>query len=313
MSNSEKVSVKALIYRGDGSILMQQRDISEKIPFPGYWNFFGGEVEQGESLLTALERELIEELGCIPGKVEEELFEWKWDSDWAATVNHYFPVKFHEDKINLELNEGQAMEWLSLDELIDRQLVSGVYENFSRLAQFLGKYDQHLIKKIESKIISLYNLIKKNDRVFYSASNPCTFSIQQMFLLKELAILKCVSVFRVCMHTNDDSDVHEMLMVHAVPTSVGPLKQDKTSLSYHMIAGALLIKMYDKTGAIIKEYVLDKKDGAMSIRLDATIFRSVQTNANYAIFLEVASGPFKDNDTIWMYGRNASKHLINQH
>lgn len=70
-------AVKALIYRDEGWILLQQRDYAPGLAFPGFWTFFGGLVEQGESLQKALERELVEELGCIPGQVGDELFRWE--------------------------------------------------------------------------------------------------------------------------------------------------------------------------------------------------------------------------------------------
>jgi len=297
-------SVKGIIYNCDGKLLMQQRDLSADIPFPGYWTLFGGQVEENESLEEALQRELLEEIGCMPGEIEDQLFQWKWEGDWASTMNHYFPIKCTIETSSLQLNEGNALAWFSLDELINKPLISGIYENFSQLVNFFIKFDLQLTDKIESKILADNDLIKKNNRVFYAKHNPCTFSRQKLFLLKELAILNKVAVFRVCMHTNDDCGIHEMLMIHTMLTSVGPLKQEKTSLSYHMIEGSLIIKMHNDAGGFIKEYLLSKNNGAISIRLDATKFRSVHTNSPFAIFLEVASGPFVDNDTIWLNGRN---------
>ncbi|MBS0425553.1 MAG: Nudix family hydrolase [Proteobacteria bacterium] len=53
--------VAAVILRPDGQFLLTRRP-SGKI-YSGYWEFPGGKVESGESLLRALERELWEELG----------------------------------------------------------------------------------------------------------------------------------------------------------------------------------------------------------------------------------------------------------
>jgi len=51
----------AVIIRPDGSFLLARRP--EGKPYAGYWEFPGGKVEPGESLLHALHRELLEELG----------------------------------------------------------------------------------------------------------------------------------------------------------------------------------------------------------------------------------------------------------
>ena len=51
----------AVIIRPDGSFLLARRP--EGKPYAGYWEFPGGKVEPGESLLHALRRELLEELG----------------------------------------------------------------------------------------------------------------------------------------------------------------------------------------------------------------------------------------------------------
>lgn len=129
-------AVKALIYRSDGRILLQQRDHAPGLPFPGFWTFFGGLVEQGEDLRNALERELLEELGCVPGRVGEELFCWEWRGAGAA-LNHIFPVQCQVGDEALVLGEGLAMRWLSLEDLKAVLAVPGVVENLPRIEQFL--------------------------------------------------------------------------------------------------------------------------------------------------------------------------------
>jgi 8-oxo-dGTP diphosphatase len=51
----------AVITRPDGSFLLGQRPAGKV--YPGYWEFPGGKVERGEDALSALKRELHEELG----------------------------------------------------------------------------------------------------------------------------------------------------------------------------------------------------------------------------------------------------------
>jgi 8-oxo-dGTP diphosphatase len=139
MTNSLNHAVKALIYRDDQRILLQQRDFNPDIIFQGYWTFFGGQVELGETLRGALERELKEELGCIPGRVGDELFQWEWKGE-LPMCNHCLPVNLEVGEDMLILNEGLAMKWFLFEELHEGlPLVPGIIENLHNIEAFLKK------------------------------------------------------------------------------------------------------------------------------------------------------------------------------
>lgn len=53
-----------------GRILMQLRDEKDGIAFPGHWGFFGGSIEPGETPLEAGRREILEEIGYRPRRLE---------------------------------------------------------------------------------------------------------------------------------------------------------------------------------------------------------------------------------------------------
>ncbi len=55
-------AVCALLILEDGRYLMQLRDQRADIFYPGYWGLFGGAVDSGEDPVSALYRELAEEL-----------------------------------------------------------------------------------------------------------------------------------------------------------------------------------------------------------------------------------------------------------
>jgi 8-oxo-dGTP diphosphatase len=60
-----RVAVGVLV-RGDGCVLLADRPAGK--PYAGYWEFPGGKIEPGESVVVALERELHEELGIDIGR-----------------------------------------------------------------------------------------------------------------------------------------------------------------------------------------------------------------------------------------------------
>jgi 8-oxo-dGTP diphosphatase len=142
-ASTELHSVKALIYRDDGSILLQQRDRPPFIPYPEHWTFFGGQVETGESLAEALERELREELGCLPGPIGEELCNWLWVGE-RTVRNHCLAVFCAVDPNSLELHEGQGMAWYHPSDAIKLQLIPGLRSQMSLVRNFL---DAVLVEK----------------------------------------------------------------------------------------------------------------------------------------------------------------------
>ena len=59
---SKKVSVAIAILHQDNKFLMQLRDDIPTIWYPGYWGFFGGHIELGETPEIAVGREVMEEI-----------------------------------------------------------------------------------------------------------------------------------------------------------------------------------------------------------------------------------------------------------
>jgi 8-oxo-dGTP pyrophosphatase MutT (NUDIX family) len=61
-------AVAALLVLEDGRYILQLRDDLPQIWYPGHWGLFGGAIDNGEDELTALRRELKEELELEVGE-----------------------------------------------------------------------------------------------------------------------------------------------------------------------------------------------------------------------------------------------------
>ena len=93
----------------EGRFLLTSRP--EGKVYAGYWEFPGGKLEAGESVESALRRELHEELGITIGVAEP----------WNVTLMDYAHarVRLHFCKVRawrgeFEMREGQAMAWQRL-------------------------------------------------------------------------------------------------------------------------------------------------------------------------------------------------------
>jgi len=298
------LSVKVVIYDERGRILLQKRDDNPAIMEPGRWGLFGGQVETGETLDIALVRELREELNSRVGNVRREIF--RASPGTFGITNVVFLMKYTEVDETFVLNEGKAYGWFSLDELVELPLSALVFAHLSHLLRALVPIDDGVEARLEEALLKHCRLRKKNDRVYYASDKPVELDMQSMLMIKELAVYRELPIARVCLHTSDHEPIHEMLMLHTRPQTVGPLKQNKSSLSYHMLDGSADIRLHDNQGACTWKLRLDSNDNfsPRSLRLDASVFRSMQITSPYAIFLEVAGGPFKDSDTEWLKPKN---------
>jgi 8-oxo-dGTP diphosphatase len=95
-----------VVLRDDGSVLIGQRLAGK--PYAGWWEFPGGKLEAGESVATALARELHEELG-LEG-VESTPWVVRGHAYPHATVRLFFR-RVRRWRGEPQSREGQALAW----------------------------------------------------------------------------------------------------------------------------------------------------------------------------------------------------------
>ena len=121
-----------ILFREDGAMLLSTRPPGK--PYAGYWEFPGGKLEQGETVVQALRRELVEELGVTIGDA----------TVWEVT-EHDYPhalVRLHWCKVfvwsgDFEMREGQTMAWQQLP-LDVQPVLPGAYPVLQWIAEERG-------------------------------------------------------------------------------------------------------------------------------------------------------------------------------
>ena len=129
-----QLAVSAVIFR-EGKVLLVRRARS---PAKGFYSLPGGRVEFGESLATALHREVREETGL---KIEiVALAGWREVLPGPGGGGHYLIMSFaarwigHEPVPNEELDD---FKWLVPEDIGDLKLTGGLVEVVSAARRLL--------------------------------------------------------------------------------------------------------------------------------------------------------------------------------
>lgn len=114
MSHAPIRVLAAVVTRGD-RYLVCRRPAHKR--HGGLWEFPGGKLEAGESLLDAAVRELAEELGVRVVRIEAPVFE-------GGDPGSHYIIEFVATEIDGEPEclEHEAIAWATLDELADFEL-----------------------------------------------------------------------------------------------------------------------------------------------------------------------------------------------
>ena len=110
-ADTTPIRVVAAVVRRYGRVLVCQRPGHKR--HGGLWEFPGGKIEPGESVLDAMRRELAEELGATVTSVEEMEFSF-------ADPGSEFVIEFYPAVIEGELRcrEHTAFAWAQPEELL---------------------------------------------------------------------------------------------------------------------------------------------------------------------------------------------------
>jgi 8-oxo-dGTP diphosphatase len=106
------VEVAIAILHRDNQFLMQLRDNIPTIVYPGYWAFFGGHIEPGETPEVAVQREVLEEIGYVMPSAEKFGI---YPNEIA--IRHVFHAPLKAELEELVLAEGWDLGFLTPEEI----------------------------------------------------------------------------------------------------------------------------------------------------------------------------------------------------
>jgi ADP-ribose pyrophosphatase YjhB (NUDIX family) len=114
----------AVIFRSNGSILLQMRDKKPNITNPGRLTTFGGTALAGERALDTLQRELFEEV-ALQIRISEAVFLGKYlKREDEQEVDCYFYAVFDRDQSVNSTTEGQLVLIANVDVAISDSRVT---------------------------------------------------------------------------------------------------------------------------------------------------------------------------------------------
>ncbi len=114
-----KKASKIILINPEKEILLYLRDDNPLISHPGYWDFIGGGIENCESPLEAIKREVKEEIGIKLKKIINigEVYYKKDSLGFEDVYNFIFKGEIDLPANKIKLNEGRELRYFKLSQL----------------------------------------------------------------------------------------------------------------------------------------------------------------------------------------------------
>ena len=139
--NTSYIEIRQAIILKENLYLMQLRDFTPNIIYPGHWGFFAGHWKNNETAKEAMMRELLEELCWQPKSL---IYLGNLIGEW----NHHIHVHKCQLDCSLEsltLKEGQEIGAFTMDEITRNSLFSKKWKQCYPITPISATIFKHFI------------------------------------------------------------------------------------------------------------------------------------------------------------------------
>jgi len=109
------INCSLIILYSNSKVLLQKRTFDAPV-LAGFWAFFGGGIEEGETPLEALYRETYEELEYRL-KSPQFLLEQEFELEGKRGYMHVYIEKINLLKVKLICHEGEKFGWFGIEDI----------------------------------------------------------------------------------------------------------------------------------------------------------------------------------------------------
>ncbi len=144
-------------------------------------------------------------------------------------------------------------------------------------------------------------LKEENAEVYYLNDIQKLLCQQDFQQLRNFAKKSKRNRARFCMHTDRNSQLHEMFEILTNEIYMRPHKQTNKHTSYHIVFGSVKIYLFDSDGKITDALSLgDYHSGqAFYFRAPKDTYRTLVPESDFVLYHEITTGPFNKHDTIF--------------
>lgn len=139
-----------------------------------------------------------------------------------------------------------------------------------------------------------------------SPNGVFVFNIATLESLKNAARANLMRRARICLHSNLESPVQEMIIALCSDSIIEPHRHPANKPeSYHLIDGEMDVNIFDESGNVI-ECIHLRHGHASMYRIDGNVWHQPIAVSECAVYHEVYTGPFNKDEDVF-YNNWASK------
>lgn len=168
-NQNQKIVIDCLIFNENNQILVQKRSATRRL-FPNCWDLIGGHLESGDTILSTISKEILEETGLENAKVLELMDIIDWQDSEKST--------FDSNLKNQNLNLGNLILESENVENLETQKSGKISNNSQKvILQFLVKVQGAVNLQLEKDKASEFRWVANDNLEFLKENRTAEFYI----------------------------------------------------------------------------------------------------------------------------------------